>query len=78
MSRALGWLIIVLVGLVLVINGLIMLISPRTWFRLPSWIGFQGGLTEEKYGSGIGAIQVRLLGGIFVAVVLWVIYDSTK
>jgi hypothetical protein len=33
-------------------------------------------LTEAKYGSGWGAIQVRLLGAIFLAVPLGLLYNS--
>lgn len=74
--RILGWLVIGVIGVGLVVNGLFMLLSPRAWFRLPDWISFRGSLTEKLYGSGWGAIQVRLLGAIFVGVVAWVLYDS--
>jgi len=76
MRQVLGWFAIAIFAAVWVFNGLIMLVSPRAWFRLPSWRGFQGSLTEAKYGSGWGAIQVRLLGAIFLAVPLGVLYNS--
>jgi hypothetical protein len=74
--QTLGWLTVAAVGVVLVVNGLFMVLSPRAWFRLPSWIPGLGSLTEKRYGGGWGAIQVRLLGAIFVGVVFWVLYDS--
>jgi len=76
MGQFLGWFVIPIFAAVWVFNGLVMLVSPRAWFRLPSWLGFQGSLTEAKYGSGWGAIQVRLLGAIFLAVPLGLLYNS--
>jgi hypothetical protein len=57
------------------INGFYMLMSPRAWYRLPRWFRATGGLSDEKYGSGWGAIQVRLVGATFLAVIAWVLYD---
>jgi uncharacterized membrane protein len=37
---------IIVVALVLV-NGVVMMISPTRWFKLPSWLRAQGTLTEE-------------------------------
>jgi hypothetical protein len=76
MRQVLGWFVIAIFGAIVAFNGLIMLVSPRAWFRLPSWLGFQGSLTEAKYGSGWGALQVRLAGTIFLGFVLWVSYNS--
>jgi len=61
-------------ALLLIINGSFMLVSPRTWFRLPTWLSARGSLTEEKYSTGWGALEVRLTGAAFLAVVVWVIY----
>ena len=58
------------------VNALFMLASPKAWFRLPHWIRAQGTLTEEKYGSGWGAITVRLGGAVMLTVIGWVLYDS--
>lgn len=58
-----------------VVNGLYMLVSPRAWYRLPHWFRASGGLPEERYSHGWGAIQMRLVGGTFLAVTAWVLYD---
>lgn len=58
-------------SLVALANGLIMLISPRVWFALPSWLAFDGVLNRKKYGSGPGALQVRIPGLIFAGSVMW-------
>jgi hypothetical protein len=76
MKFILGWSIIAVLGLVIFVNALFMLISPRAWFRLPRLIRAQGSLTEEKYASGWGAIEVRLTGAIMLAVIGWVLYDA--
>jgi hypothetical protein len=52
-------------------NALLMLISPRLWFRFPQWIRLSGSLTAEKFSSGSGALQVRLLGAGFLAILFW-------
>lgn len=52
-------------------NAVIMLISPRVWFRIPPWIRFSGSLSAEKFSSGSGAIQVRLLGACFLGILFW-------
>jgi len=56
------------------INGLFMLVSPRAWFRLPRWIRTQGSFTEAKCESGWGAIQVRVLGGVFLLAAVGLLY----
>lgn len=72
----LGWSLLAALGAVLFVNALFMLASPRAWFRLPSWIRAQGSLTEEKYASGWGGIQVRSAGAILLGFISWVLYHS--
>jgi hypothetical protein len=76
MLHILGWVGIGILGVGLAVNGLFMLASPRAWFRLPDWLPGTGSMTEEKYGSGFGAIQTRVAGGLLLAIVLWVLYDA--
>ena len=76
MKIILGWSLIVVLGTVMFVNALFMLVSPRAWFRLPSWIGVRGTLTEEKYASGWGGIQVRSVGAISLGFIAWVLYHS--
>ena len=75
MLRILGWVGLVLVAVSVGTNAAFMLISPSMWFRLPDWIRAQGSLTEKKYGTGWGAVQVRVTGAMGLAVILWVLYD---
>ncbi len=76
MKIILGWSLLIILGVVLLLNAIFMLASPRAWFRLPRWIGVQGSLTEEKYASGWGGIQVRLTGGVWLGFIAWVLYHS--
>jgi len=79
-AHTMRWILVmclfVVLGAGIVINGLYMLVSPRAWYRLPHWFRASGGLSQEKYGSGWGAIQVRLVGATFLAVTAWVLYDT--
>ena len=75
MFQIIGWCVAVAVGAIMTFNGTYMLISPRAWFCLPSWLRANGSLIEEKYADGWGAIQVRLAGAFFLGTVGWVLYD---
>jgi RHS repeat-associated protein len=76
MIRTFGFFVIVIVGVIMLINGAFMLVSPRAWFRLPRWLGKHGSMTEEKYSTGWGALDVRLGGAITLAVIAWILYES--
>lgn len=81
MKLILGVLFILLFFAIFGLNAMFMLISPRAWFRLPRWLRLSGGLTESEYGSGGGAVQIRLVGGCFLAVIvslLWVAATSRR
>jgi hypothetical protein len=52
-------------------NAVYMFISPQAWFRLSGWIRLNGTLTQSRYGSGWGAVQVRLSGAIMLTVLAW-------
>jgi hypothetical protein len=65
----------ILFGVFWVANAAIMLASPKLWFQLPSWSGVHGTMTEQKYGNTWGHLQIRILGAIFLAVSLGIIYD---
>jgi hypothetical protein len=75
MIRIVGACIAAIVGLLMTINAAFMLASPRAWFRLPVWLRAQGALTEDRYSSGWGAVQIRLTGAVILAALAWVIYD---
>ncbi len=64
-----------LIGVYVFFNATVMLISPKLWFRLPSWFAIRGTMTERKYGNRRGYGQVRILGAIFFAAIVWMIYS---
>jgi len=74
MFPILVWVTAIVVGMVMALNASFMLASPRGWFKLPPWLRAQGVLTEAKYASGWGALQVRLCGAFMLATILWVIW----
>ena len=55
-------------------NGLIMLISPAWWFKLPSYVAFRGRLRERDYMRKLSEqLQIRALGFVFVGFVVYVV-----
>jgi hypothetical protein len=74
MKLILGVLFIVVFFAFFGLNAMFMLISPRAWFRLPHWLRLSGGLTKSEYGSGWGAVQIRLVGGCFFAVIIYFLW----
>lgn len=76
MRQILGWIMGAALGVGLLVNALFMLLSPKAWFRLPKWFPARSSaMTEERYGSGPGAAEVRLVGAVMLAVIVWVLYD---
>ena len=50
----------------------VMLVSPKAWFALPTWLKLHGVLTLKQYGTGWGAWQVRILGAIAILTICYV------
>ena len=69
------WVALGITVAVMLVNAFYMVISPKAWFRLPSWLGLPGVLTTERYGSGWGGLQVRILGMIIIATSGWIAYE---
>jgi hypothetical protein len=65
----------IICALMMTINAVFMVFSPRAWFRLPSWIRASGVLTKEKYSEGGLSVLVRLLGAIILILVGGVVFD---
>jgi hypothetical protein len=66
------WVVFILTVSVILLNAVYMLASPKAWFSLPKWLKLQGVLTIERYGAGWGALQVRVLGAIFILTIFCV------
>jgi len=65
----------VVVALIMTINAAYMLISPRAWFGLPTWIRAKGVLTEDRYSEGWGALQLRIIGAVILLFIIGISYD---
>lgn len=74
MKQFIGILCFVITIVAIVGNAVLMLISPKIWFRVPHWIRLSGSLTEAKFSSGWGAIQIRVLGACFLAIMAWFVH----
>lgn len=78
MTRVFGWTMFALVVIVMTINASFMVVSPRAWFRLPGWLRAQGTLTQDKYSTGSGAVQLRIAGVLILTSLAWVGYELLK
>jgi len=73
LAHFLGWLFAILTLTVIAINAMLMLLSPTLWFRLPGWIRANARFTTEKHSAGLGAVQVRIMGGVVMIVLIIII-----
>jgi len=73
LTHFLGWAFAVLTLTMMAINATFMLFSPRLWFRLPGWVRANARFTSEKHSAGLGAVQVRILGGVVLLVLVIII-----
>lgn len=71
MKQVIGMVCFIVTVVAVVSNATLMLISPRIWFRIPHWARLSGSLSETKYSSGWGAVQMRVLGACFLAIMIW-------
>jgi len=75
MMLTVDWCWAILIGLIMAINAVFMLFSPRAWFRLPGWLRAQGSFTEDRLATRWGVIHVRLTGAMILAAIAWVLYE---
>jgi len=64
-------------GLMLV-NGLIMIFAPKTWFDLPPYIGLRGSFRRDKLASVQGRFTIRLLGFAMISVLATIVVNILK
>ena len=72
LTHVAGWVVASWVLAMMLINGIVMLASPRMWFRLPSWIRANGRFKEEDCNNCAQSLAIRALGGI--ALVLAIVF----
>ena len=72
------WAIFFIVVAIMIINAVFMVVSPWAWFRLPGWLRVRGTVTEERYRSGGGMIQLRLGGVLILASLAWVFIEFLR
>jgi cytochrome b len=59
-----GWVMATWVLAMMLLNGILMLASPRMWFRLPSWVRANGRFKEEDCNRRSQSLSIRALGAI--------------
>ena len=64
--------------LAILTSSLYMLISPRVWFELPSWIGLQGAVRRETLKERWGSIRIRILGAIFLLGICYMVISTFR
>jgi len=57
------------------VNGAVMLVSPRSWFRLPRWLQGNARFTTHDASTFGGSLVIRLLGAVVVSFVLLIVVD---
>src|SRR5580658_971447 len=68
LTHFLGWTFAILTLVMMATNGVLMLFSPKLWFRLPGWIRANARFENGKDSFGFGAVQIRILGGVTLLV----------
>jgi len=68
-----GIMIAVLFTSLMLFNGLMMVISPIRWMRLPGYIGFHGTLRRVSVSSVSGRLKIRGCGLVLTALMTWTI-----
>ncbi len=70
-----GITLIVFVLALTLVHGVLMLFSPRLWFRIPKWIRGGGYFSDELHSRGWQTLPLRLTGLCMVSMVLYVLYS---
>jgi hypothetical protein len=73
-AQVIGVICLIVTVVAVVGNAVFMLVSPAMWFRIPQWARLSGSLSTTKYSSGWGAIQIRILGACFLAIMIWFLH----
>ena len=76
-GQTVGWVCIVSLLVLLVINASFMLVNPRAWLDLPVWLTQRATkFTHERYGQGYGAVQLRLCGAAILGLIVYCLWGS--
>jgi len=76
--RTLGLFVAALLGLLLLGNGLTMLFSPKTWFNLPSYLGFRGSIRRDTLSRFEGRLGIRTMGFLITSAFVTIILSLWK
>jgi len=68
------WVLVAIVAVIMAVNAIVMLVSPRAWSKLPNWIRAQGFWFEARCADGGGSIEARVTATILLAILLLLLY----
>jgi len=74
MKQIIGIVFLLFTSVAVISNASLMLISPKTWLRLPVWMKLTANFTERTHGTQSGQLKIRLLGAFFLSVMLWMLH----
>lgn len=75
MMRLVGIIVAATFVVLIFFTGLVMLVSPRRWFELPSYLAFRGTIRESMLETRAGRLQIRVLGLLLVLFTSWMSYS---
>lgn len=74
LTHVAAWVVATWVLGMMLINGVVMLASPRMWFRLPSWIRANGRFKEQACDNRAQSLSIRALGAIALIIAIVFIF----
>jgi len=70
-----GRVIITIALSMLLLNGVIMAVSPRQWSKVPPWLRTEGIWTDSRFSTRLGQRGVRLTGVLILAFLAWAFWS---
>jgi hypothetical protein len=61
-----------------VFNGLAMMLAPKWWLRLPSWVAAHGTLKGANGDDSWVSFKIRFLGFIMFSFVFFCVWGATE
>lgn len=59
----------------LLVNGVVMVVSPSRWSKVPSWLRVEGVWNDGRLSTGWGSRGVRLTGVLILGFLAWAFWN---
>jgi hypothetical protein len=70
------WSLVVITLSVCAMNGFLMLVIPRVWYRLPEWLAGRPAYMTKEYSEGGETLYARVIGAALLGGISWMICTS--